>query len=110
DEAINIDAFLAAYEEGVDIITASIGLGGGWSDGAWEEVATRLANKGVVITVSVGNGGNGGPFRALSPSGAKGVLAVSNIDTYYNRMANTVVPASDTSWGPLFDLQLKPDV
>ncbi|KAL9942163.1 hypothetical protein ACHAQF_007360 [Verticillium nonalfalfae] len=110
DEAINIDAFLAAYESGVDIITASIGLGGGWSDGAWEEVATRLAAKGVVITVSVGNGGDGGPFRALSPSGAKGVLAVSNVDTFWNRDANIVTPESTTSWGPLFDLQLKPDV
>ncbi|RSL45191.1 hypothetical protein CEP54_014377 [Fusarium duplospermum] len=110
DEAINIDAFLAAYEAGVDIITASIGLGGGWSDGAWEEVATRLANKGVVITVSIGNGGDGGPFRALSPSGAKGVIAVSNIDTNSNRDANLVVPDYSTSWGPLFDLQLKPDV
>ncbi|KAM0321539.1 hypothetical protein ACHAQA_010029 [Verticillium albo-atrum] len=110
DEAINIDAFLAAYEAGVDIITASIGLGGGWSDGAWEEVATRLADKGVVITVSVGNGGDGGPFRALSPSGAKGVLAVSNVDTYWNRDANIAVPDPSTSWGPLLDLQLKPDV
>lgn len=110
DEAINIDAFLAAYEAGVDIITASIGLGGGWSDGAWEEVATRLADKGVVITVSVGNGGQGGPFRALSPSGSRGVVAVSNIDTYTNRGAGLAVPDRSTSWGPLFDLQLKPDV
>ncbi|KAJ4326673.1 hypothetical protein N0V84_002899 [Fusarium piperis] len=110
EEAINIDAFLAAYEAGVDIITASVGLAGGWSDGAWEEVATRLANKGVVITVSVGNGGEGGAYRALSPSGAKGVVAVSNINTNSNRNADIAIPDYTTSWGPLLDLQLKPDV
>ncbi|KAH7367773.1 subtilisin Carlsberg [Plectosphaerella cucumerina] len=108
DEAITIDAFLRAYEDGMDIITASIGLKIGWAEGALEEVATRLADKGVIITVSVGNGGDGGPFRALSPSSAKGVIAVSNIDT--PTWSEIVTPAYDTSWGLLPDLQIKPDV
>ncbi|KAI9150495.1 C6 finger domain transcription factor dbaA [Paramyrothecium foliicola] len=111
DDAINIDAFLLAYEDGVDIITASIGLGGGWSEGAWEEVATRLAKEGIVITVSVGNGGERGPFSALSPASAKGVVAVANVIPNQGVDGKRkILSEYSTSWGPLFDLQIKPDV
>ncbi|KAI9172736.1 Thermophilic serine proteinase [Paramyrothecium foliicola] len=110
DEFTNIDALLRAYEDGVDIITASIGLNAGWANGAFEEVVIRIADKGVVITVSVGNGGESGPCDILSPSAAKGVIGVSNIDTLSSRDANIAVPSPETSWALLYDLDLKPDV
>lgn len=33
-----------AFEDGSDIITASIGSSGGWSEEAWSVVASRIVN------------------------------------------------------------------
>ncbi|KAI9164109.1 serine endopeptidase [Paramyrothecium foliicola] len=76
-----IEAFLRAYEDGVDIITASIGGDGGWSDNVWAEVADRLVEEGVVVTISAGNSGSQGPFHGSSGSSGKNVIAVASTDT-----------------------------
>lgn len=50
----------------MDIITASIGGTNGWSTNAWAEVASRLVDEGVVVTISAGNSGAAGPFFGSS--------------------------------------------
>ncbi|KAL3293576.1 subtilase [Colletotrichum asianum] len=81
DSATLIESFLAAYDDGVDIITASIGGTNGWSNNAWAEVASRLVDEGVVVTISAGNSGSAGPFYGSSGSSGKNVVAVASIDT-----------------------------
>ncbi|KAF6809557.1 subtilase [Colletotrichum sojae] len=76
-----IESFLAAYEDGVDIITASIGGANGWSNNAWAEVASRLVDEGVVVTISAGNSGAIGPFYGSSGSSGKNVVAVASVET-----------------------------
>ncbi|KAK1487245.1 subtilase [Colletotrichum cuscutae] len=49
DQATIIDAFLRAYEDGMDVITASIGGRGGFASNAWAVVASRIAAEGVVV-------------------------------------------------------------
>ncbi|OLN87538.1 Minor extracellular protease vpr 7 [Colletotrichum chlorophyti] len=81
DDATLIESFLRAYTDGVDIITASIGSLGGWSTNAWAEVASRLVDEGVVVTIANGNSGAAGPFFGSSGSSGKNVLAVASVET-----------------------------
>ncbi|KAK7702701.1 hypothetical protein SLS57_011252 [Botryosphaeria dothidea] len=80
DEDTLIQSFLAAYADDVDIITASIGGPSGFEDGAWAEVASRIVNKGVVVTIAAGNSGSAGPFFPSSGSSGKDVLAIASVD------------------------------
>ncbi|KAM6509815.1 hypothetical protein FALCPG4_017457 [Fusarium falciforme] len=79
-EDVLIDAFLKAYDDGADVITASIGSLGGWSENAWAVVASRIVDQGVVVTISAGNDGQAGPFAASTGSSGAHVLAISSID------------------------------
>ncbi|KZL77857.1 serin endopeptidase (subtilase) [Colletotrichum tofieldiae] len=81
DDATLIEAFLRAYTDGVDIITASIGGPGGWSTNAWAEVASRLVDEGVVVTIANGNSGAAGAFFGSSGSSGKNVLAIASVET-----------------------------
>ncbi|EXF86199.1 subtilase [Colletotrichum fioriniae PJ7] len=81
DTATLIESFLAAYDDGVDIITASIGGSNGWSNNAWAEVASRLVDEGIVVTISAGNSGASGPFYGSSGSSGKNVIAVASVET-----------------------------
>ncbi|KAI6428914.1 hypothetical protein MCOR21_005284 [Pyricularia oryzae] len=81
DSATLIESFLRAYEDGMDIITASIGGANGWSNNAWAEVASRLVEEGVVVTISAGNSGAIGPFYGSSGSSGRNVIAVASVST-----------------------------
>ncbi|KAK1963991.1 serine endopeptidase [Colletotrichum sublineola] len=80
DEDTLIEAFLAAYNAGVDIITASIGGPGGFPDNAWAVVASRLVDRGVVVTISAGNDGQAGAYAASSGSSGEHVVAVASVE------------------------------
>jgi hypothetical protein len=80
DEETIIEAFLRAFDDGADIITASIGGVDGWSDGPWAAVASRMVEQGVLITVSAGNDGGAGAFAASSGSSGANVLAVASVE------------------------------
>ncbi|KAM0327552.1 hypothetical protein ACHAQA_005843 [Verticillium albo-atrum] len=80
-EEVLIEAFLRAYDDGVDIITASVGSIGGWSNNAWALVASRIVDQGVVVTIAAGNSGDVGPFFASSGASGENVLAVASVDT-----------------------------
>ncbi|KAK7956323.1 serine endopeptidase [Apiospora aurea] len=80
DEDTLIEAFLRAYDDGADAITSSIGGPGGFTDGPWATVASRLIDKGVVVTIAAGNEGQQGPFYASNGSSGKNVLAVASVD------------------------------
>ncbi|KXJ86988.1 peptidase S8/S53 domain-containing protein [Microdochium bolleyi] len=79
-----VEAFLRAYDDGMDIITASIsppsGSGAGFETNLWAEVASRIVAKGVLVTIAAGNRGDEGLL--LTGSGASGtdVLAVASIN------------------------------
>ncbi|KAJ9149758.1 Subtilisin-like protein [Pleurostoma richardsiae] len=81
DSATLIDAFLAAYKDGVDIITSSIGVVDGWATNAWAEVASRLVDEGIVVTISAGNDGDSGPAYLGSGASGRNVLGVASVET-----------------------------
>ncbi|EJT69748.1 hypothetical protein GGTG_12631 [Gaeumannomyces tritici R3-111a-1] len=80
EEAVLIEAFLMAYKDGADVITASVGGADGWADSAWAVVASRIVDSGVVVTISASNFGVFGPFVASSGSSGKNVIAVASAE------------------------------
>ncbi|KFA47278.1 hypothetical protein S40293_10279 [Stachybotrys chartarum IBT 40293] len=74
-----IAAFNRAYEEGADIITASIGGPSGWSSEPWAVAVSRIVERGVPCTVAAGNGG-AGLFDTSTAADGKGVTAIASFD------------------------------
>lgn len=63
-----------------DIITASIGSVGGFAADAWAEVASRIVDKGIVVTIANGNAGAAGPLFSSTGSSGKNVLGVASVE------------------------------
>lgn len=77
---ILISAFNMAYEDGADIITASIGGPGGWSEDPWSSVVGRIVENGVPCTLAAGNSGGEGLWAPSSAADGRDVTAVSSFD------------------------------
>ncbi|KAK5628003.1 hypothetical protein RRF57_003718 [Xylaria bambusicola] len=75
-----IEAYLRAFEDGSNIITASIGGPSGWSEDPWAVVVSRIVEAGVPCTVSAGNDGQYGLFYASTASNGKRVTSVASVD------------------------------
>ncbi|CAH0021382.1 unnamed protein product [Clonostachys rhizophaga] len=115
-----IAAFIQAYKDGADIITASIGGLNGFEEEPWSVVASRIALEGgVPVTIAAGNKGQEGLFYASSAAGGNGVMGIASFDnddyvSYENGQLVTTpdpnggFPSYFSSWGPLFELQVKP--
>ncbi|TRX88419.1 hypothetical protein FHL15_010675 [Xylaria flabelliformis] len=77
-----IEAYLRAFKDGSNIITASIGGPSGWSEDPWAVVVSRIVDAGVPCTVSAGNEGAMGLFYASTASNGKRVTSVASIDNW----------------------------
>jgi subtilisin family serine protease len=75
-----IAAYNQAYEDGSDIITASIGGASGWSEDPWAVAVQRIVEAGVPCTVSAGNDGAEGIFYASTAANGKKVTAIASVD------------------------------
>ncbi|KAJ2078322.1 hypothetical protein H4R24_004561 [Coemansia sp. RSA 988] len=81
EDAIIIKGMEAAYKDGHDIISMSIG-GGGWAANPTSVVASKMVANGVVVVAAAGNFGSDGLFTAQSPSVGKGVISVGSVDNW----------------------------
>ncbi|KKA28625.1 hypothetical protein TD95_005131, partial [Thielaviopsis punctulata] len=79
---ILIASFNKAYEDGADIISASIGGDSGWPEDPWSVAAARIVEAGTPITMAAGNNGPSGLFFTSSASNGKGVAAVGSVQSY----------------------------
>lgn len=77
---IVIAAFNRAFEDGADIITASLGIKSGWSENPLSVVVSRIVEAGVPCTLPAGNGGQFGLFDAKAGGNALGATAVASVD------------------------------
>ena len=75
-----IAAFNQAFEDGADIITASIGGPSGWADEAWSAAVAAIVEQGTPCTISAGNEGDVGLFFASTASGGRGVASIASFD------------------------------
>ncbi|KAA1120106.1 hypothetical protein PGT21_037161 [Puccinia graminis f. sp. tritici] len=78
-----IAAMLQAQKDAADIISISLGSGGGWGEGReLSRVANKLVQeKGVIMVASAGNSGHNGLFLGESISSSKNVIAVGSVDS-----------------------------
>ncbi|KZZ98766.1 subtilisin-like serine protease PR1C [Moelleriella libera RCEF 2490] len=82
---ILVAASLQAFEDGSDIITASIGAANGWNEHPWGTVINRITAQGVPFICSAGNEGSSGLFYANGGAASKAVTAIGS-------MENRVIP------------------
>lgn len=76
-----IAAFLQAYEDGSDIITASVSGSSGWTEDPWAVTVQRIVEAGVPCTLSADNVGSNGLFFAASAANGKKVAAVGSVES-----------------------------
>jgi subtilisin family serine protease len=76
-----IDAMTQAHAAGVDIISMSLGGHSGWSEDPRAVVASRIADRGVFMSISAGNDGSQGLLLAETISSGLDVAAVASVDT-----------------------------
>ncbi|KAF2689831.1 subtilase [Lentithecium fluviatile CBS 122367] len=81
-----IAAYNEAYEDGSDIITASIGGASGWTEDPWAVAVQRIVEAGVPCTVSAGNDGAEGIFYASTAANGKKVTAIASVDNTQSPM------------------------
>lgn len=79
-------------------------------------MASRLVEKGIVVTIAAGNEGDSGPFYSSSGSNGHGVLSVAAANVtglpHVNHANHSwdPVPCDFTTWGPTAEILLKPDI
>ncbi|KAF2220403.1 peptidase S8/S53 domain-containing protein [Elsinoe ampelina] len=83
-----IAAYNQAYQDGAQIITASIGGPSGWTEEPWAAAVSRIVEAGVPCTVSAGNDGAQGQFYASTAANGKRVSSIASVD---NTQAPTVL-------------------
>ncbi|ODA80923.1 hypothetical protein RJ55_03883 [Drechmeria coniospora] len=77
-------AYNEAYNDGANIITASIGdSSSGWAQEPWAVVVQRIVEQGVPCISPAGNSGEAGPFHSDSAASGKGVTSVALIDNIW---------------------------
>lgn len=122
-QGVGIDVLVAAtnmaFADGADIISISVGAMNGWSEEAWAVTAQRIVEAGVPVVIASGNKGNEAMFYYSTPAGGKGVMGIASVDNTetYNLTSDGVVvspltgggfPSDYTSWGPMNELEVKP--
>lgn len=103
---ILIAAFSRAFEDGADIISASVGGPAGWSEDPWAVVVSRIVDRGVPCILSAGNAGQAGLFYANTAGNGKHVTAVASFDntkslTLFNVSHYTVDGGPEREFGAL---------
>ncbi|KAJ1301889.1 hypothetical protein OPQ81_000729 [Rhizoctonia solani] len=88
---ILIDSLLRAYKDGNDIITLSIGGPDGWTEAVSGVVASRIADKGRIVTIAAGNDGQYGSWYASGPGTGISVISVGSVDNTAVNLQNAVL-------------------
>ncbi|KAI9741556.1 MAG: hypothetical protein M1818_004362 [Claussenomyces sp. TS43310] len=76
-----ISAFMMAFEDGADVITASISGYSGWGEDPWAVAVSRIVAAGTPCSLAAGNDGSSGIFESSAAADGKGVLSVGSIDS-----------------------------
>ncbi|CAO0800256.1 unnamed protein product [Mucor circinelloides] len=73
-----LKAMEMAYKAGMDVISISLGISGGWQEDVLSVMADRLVAKGVHVITASGNSGTSGIFLTASPASGENVTAVGS--------------------------------
>ncbi|KAL0058384.1 hypothetical protein AAF712_014946 [Marasmius tenuissimus] len=81
DPDATVAALIKADQEGNDVINLSLGGPSGWTGDFQSVVASRIAGKGRIVTISAGNEGLDGAWYASRPGTGEDVISVASVDT-----------------------------
>ncbi|CAE6414623.1 unnamed protein product [Rhizoctonia solani] len=90
-DAVIIDALLRACNDGNDVITLSLGGVAGWTESMSGVIASRIVDKGRIITIAAGNDGQYGSWYASSPGTGQSVISVGSVDNTVSSVQNAIV-------------------
>ncbi|KAJ8294317.1 Minor extracellular protease vpr [Rhodotorula toruloides] len=81
-EDLVVAGILAAANDGVNIVTASIGGPAGWLGASPSQIAVErlTTQENIVATISAGNDREEGPFFAGSPASTVGGMSIGSVD------------------------------
>ncbi|KAH8884080.1 subtilase [Thozetella sp. PMI_491] len=107
---IILAGIIQAYEDGSDIITGSLGVASGWKEDPVSLAVSQIVAAGVPCTFAAGNevGGTEGLFGVSSPSTGSGVISVASFENSETNPLGGGYVNDFSSWGPTFDLEVKP--
>ncbi|KAG8754498.1 hypothetical protein FRC11_006619, partial [Ceratobasidium sp. 423] len=88
---ILIDSLLRAYKDGNDVITLSLGGPNGWTGAVSGVIASRIAEKGRIVTIAAGNDGQYGSWYASGPGTGVSVISVGSVDNTAVNLQNAIV-------------------
>ncbi|CAE6463465.1 unnamed protein product [Rhizoctonia solani] len=88
---ILIDSLLRACKDGNDVITLSLGGVDGWTESVAGVVASRIADKGRIVTIAAGNDGAFGAWYASGPGTGLNVISVGSVDNTALSIQNAIV-------------------
>lgn len=86
-----LNALLKAHDDGNDVITLSLGEPSGWSESTPGVVASRIAKKGGVVTISTGNEGAYGAWYPSGPCTGADVICVGSNDNIALQINNATL-------------------
>ncbi|KAJ7187925.1 subtilisin-like protease [Mycena filopes] len=84
-------ALILGYNQGMNILTLSLGGANGWTTGTASVVASRIAAQGRVVTVAAGNNGFQGAWYTSDPGAGIGVISVASVDNIDDPIQNMTV-------------------
>ncbi|PVH73022.1 subtilisin-like protease [Cadophora sp. DSE1049] len=87
---ILIQAFIMAHNNGVDVITSSIGSNNGWPEDPWSAATAAIVAAGTPCMLAAGNAGEDGMFYASSAASGTDVTAVGSVDNTNTPTAATI--------------------
>ncbi|WP_034387972.1 S8 family serine peptidase [Deinococcus sp. YIM 77859] len=77
---IMLQAMERAEADGMQVLNMSIGASFQWPEYPTAKAASRLAKRGMIVTVSAGNSGTNGQYATGAPSLGENVIAVASVD------------------------------
>lgn len=117
-----VAGFNMAYDEGVDLISASLGNPSGWSEDVQAIAVQRIIEAGVPVISASANQGKYGLWLGSTPASALGAINAGSVDN--SVLYNTITDGNDTtfesypnnvtggylynttSWGPSWELDI----
>ncbi|KAJ8696129.1 hypothetical protein PTI98_006019 [Pleurotus ostreatus] len=105
DEII-AQSLIRGYNEGMDILTLSLGGVDGWTIGTGSVVASRIAEQGRVVTIAAGNDGSDGAWYTSSPGNGISAISIGSVDNIVVSVQNVNVKGVEHA--PIAYLQLLP--
>ncbi|MDL2342726.1 S8 family serine peptidase [Deinococcus sp. MIMF12] len=99
----NADIMLQAMEraeaDGMDVLNMSIGAAFQWPSYPTAKAASRLAKRGMIVTVSAGNSGTSGQYATGAPSLGENVISVASVDNTKLELGVLVLAADGSRLG-----------